>query len=262
MIHFISGLPRSGSTLLCNVLAQNPRFHATATSGILDTLFSVRNHWQEQIEFKAMVPAERLAALRRVLHGMLTGYFGDVDKPVVFDKSRGWLAYIEMAENILDQPIKILVPVRDLRGVLASFEKIWRRNAPTQQMGQERDNYFRWQSVAGRCEVLMQIDQPVGLAYTRIQDALQRGFADRLHFVEYEQFCRNPKRTMLDVYEFLGEELFVHDFDNVQQVTQEDDGVQGLQDLHTIRAKIEPAVQDWAQVLGPAAQTYKGFELW
>lgn len=33
--YFISGLPRSGSTLLANILAQNPRFHATATSGIL-----------------------------------------------------------------------------------------------------------------------------------------------------------------------------------------------------------------------------------
>ena len=34
--HFISGLPRSGSTLLANLLAQNPRFHSTATSGILN----------------------------------------------------------------------------------------------------------------------------------------------------------------------------------------------------------------------------------
>jgi len=31
-VHFVSGLPRSCSTLLCNLLAQNPRVHATPTS--------------------------------------------------------------------------------------------------------------------------------------------------------------------------------------------------------------------------------------
>ena len=41
--HFISGLPRSGSSLLANVLAQNPRFCVSPTSGILDIMFMVRN---------------------------------------------------------------------------------------------------------------------------------------------------------------------------------------------------------------------------
>ena len=33
-IHFISGLPRSGSTLLAAILRQNPRFHAGMTSPV------------------------------------------------------------------------------------------------------------------------------------------------------------------------------------------------------------------------------------
>jgi sulfotransferase len=33
-IHFISGLPRSGSTLLAALLRQNPRFHAGMTSPV------------------------------------------------------------------------------------------------------------------------------------------------------------------------------------------------------------------------------------
>jgi sulfotransferase len=37
--HFISGLPRSGSTLLSALLLQNPRFHAGMTSPV-GTLFS------------------------------------------------------------------------------------------------------------------------------------------------------------------------------------------------------------------------------
>jgi sulfotransferase len=33
-VHFISGLPRSGSTLLAAILRQNPRFHAGMTSPV------------------------------------------------------------------------------------------------------------------------------------------------------------------------------------------------------------------------------------
>ena len=182
----------------------------------------------------------------------------------MFDKSRGWLAYIEMAEAILRRPIKILVPVRDLRGVLSSFEKLWRKSAGLQQASQEREHYFPWQSIAGRCEVWMRGDQPVGLAYNRIKDALQRGYRNRLHFVEYESLCKNPAKVMQDVYEFLGEPLFTHDFAHVQQVTQEDDTVFGFgaKNLHTIQPKIEAAIEDWAQVLGTTAAAYKGLEVW
>jgi len=65
-IHFISGLPRSGSTLLANILAQNPAFHSTATNGIADVMFSVRNQWDNLIEFKASPNPE---AKKRVLAG-------------------------------------------------------------------------------------------------------------------------------------------------------------------------------------------------
>ena len=37
-LHFISGLPRSGSTLLAGILRQNPRFHAAMT-GPVGSLF-------------------------------------------------------------------------------------------------------------------------------------------------------------------------------------------------------------------------------
>jgi sulfotransferase len=57
---FVSGLPRSGSTLLENLLAQNPRFHATATSGIMDVMFATRNNWSNMIEFQASPNDEAL----------------------------------------------------------------------------------------------------------------------------------------------------------------------------------------------------------
>jgi len=260
--HFISGLPRAGSTLLCNILMQNPRFWAGPTSGILDVMFAVRNQWDKLVEFQAQPPAQSEAAKLRVLRGILDAYYQDVTRPVIFDKSRGWLAYLEMAEAVLARPAKVLVPVRDLREVLASFELLWRKTSATRQMPQEPAHYFQFQTVEGRCEVWCRNDQPVGLAYNRIKDALQRGFRDRLHFVEFEKLTQNPERTMRQVYQFLGEEYFKHDFDHVEQVTFENDAIHGIPDLHTIRPKVAPAQPHWPTVLGDAATRYVGLELW
>lgn len=257
--YFISGLPRSGSTLLCNILAQNPDFHTTGTSGIMDVIFGVRNQWDNLIEFKASPNPD---AKLRVMRGILENYFSDTDKPVVFDKCRGWLSLIEMAEFILGHKAKIIVPVRDIRDVLASFEKLWRENsAENQNMGEAQD-YFRFQTVKGRVNYWMQDNQPTGLAYNRIVDALQRGFADRMLFVRFEDLTTNPKQTMQDIYKFLGKDYFEHDFNNIEQVTFEDDSIHGFKNLHQIRKQVRPVESSWEKVLGKFAEPYGNLNFW
>ena len=91
-IFFISGLPRSGSTLLANILAQNPDIHTAGTSGMLDVMFVVRNRWDRLIEHRAMNAQESDWRKRNVLLGILAGYHGHVNEGIVFDKSRGHLA--------------------------------------------------------------------------------------------------------------------------------------------------------------------------
>ncbi len=257
--YFISGLPRSGSTLLANILAQNPKFHATGTNGILDVMFQVRNTWNEHIEFQA---SPNYAAELRVLRGILDSFFADVEKPVVFDKSRGWLSELEMLEAVLGRRVKVLVPVRDLRAVVSSFEKLWRKNAPYNQLGQARSNYFRFQTVQGRVALFLRSDQPIGLAYNRIVDALNRGFADRLFFVDFDDLTRDPQRTMKQIYEFLEEPYFDHDFNTVEQVTSERDEVHGLQDLHKIRSRVAPVEPDWQKVIGQEFRSLENLNFW
>ena len=42
-IFFNSSLPRSGSTLLQNLIAQNPEFYCTPTSGLGDLILNAKN---------------------------------------------------------------------------------------------------------------------------------------------------------------------------------------------------------------------------
>ena len=254
-IHFICGLPRSGATLLCNILAQNPRFHVTSPPGVLELLFLVRHHWNRSVEFKA-TPNE--PGKLRVLKGVLESYFaaGGITQPVLFDKSRAWLGMIEMAEALLEREVKLLVPVRDVRDLLGSFEHLWRNNPHMRQVTQSTARDGSWETVEGRCDLWVRGEQPIGLCYNRIRDALLRGYRNRLHFVEYELLCRQPAQTISRIYAFLDEPEFDHDFQNVQHATWDVDEMYQVPGLPRIRSKVEPAEPRWPFLLGQLAAKY------
>lgn len=67
-VHFVSGLPRSGSTLLAALLRQNPRFHA-GMSGPLAGLFgALLSEMSARNEFSVFIDD---AKRERILHGLL-----------------------------------------------------------------------------------------------------------------------------------------------------------------------------------------------
>lgn len=247
-IHFISGMPRSGSTLLCNILAQNPRLHCTHTSGCMDVMFGVRNQWDKLVEHQAHPDDE---CKLRVLRGILEAYYETCPKPVILEKCRGWVSQLEMAEAVLDRKAKVLVPVRSVAEVVASMERLHRKTAAIRQPPGEAENYFQMQTVQGRAEAWLAPGAVVGLALNRIRDAIARGFCDRLHFVSFEQLTASPRTTLESIYAFLDEPPYRHDFERVEQVTTEDDGVHGYVGLHDIRTSVLPVEPRAETVLGP-----------
>jgi sulfotransferase len=253
-IYFVAGLPRSGSTLLTNLLAQNPRMHATPTSGIIAMLVAVRNGWDQNEAFRAMNRVQSEATKARVLRAMLQAYFSDVDASICIDKNRYWCEFLEMAAALVGgrDKVKVLVTVRDLRDVVASFERLYRKTAALGQLPQEQALELKFKTALGRVETFIDDGQPVGRAYNAIRDAVTRGWLDCMHFVEYNDLTGKPQSTLDGVYEFLGEESWQHDFNNVQQVTIEDDFVYGFKDLHTIRPVVEPQSAQWPSVFDDA----------
>lgn len=257
-IHFISGLPRSGSTLLCNILAQNPEIHTTPTSGCHDVLFGIRNQWHSLIEHQASTDLSAQKNQQRVMNAVLNTYH-DTDKPVVIDKGRGWLSLLEMAEYTLGRKAKVIVPVRSINQILSSFEKLHRKSSETHQ---DNGEYFSQQTVEGRVQTILQPNNTLGLAYNRLRDVIQRGLADRLLLVEFDDLTYSPQKTLEYIYDFLGMDNFKHDFNNVEQVTYEDDSVHGL-DLHTIRKEVRPVQDDSVKILGQnIVNQYTGSEFW
>jgi sulfotransferase len=264
-IYFLAGLPRSGSTLLANILLQNPAVHVTATSGICDMLVQVRNGWDRNDAFQAMERVASEYVKGNVLRSMLQSYFQHVERPICIDKNRYWAEFLEMAAQLVGgrDRVKVLVTVRDLRDVAASFEKLYRNTSALGQLPQEASMALKFKTALGRAEVFIDDAQPVGRAYNAIRDAVTRGWHDRMHFIDFDDLTRKPKETLDGIYRFLEVKPHAHDFARVEQVTFEDDFVYGFKDLHVIRPKVEPQPPSWQTVYDDAvfqSQAWKTLE--
>lgn len=249
-IVFSSGLPRSGSTLLQNLLAQNPLYHCTGTNDLLDVIMRVRDSWMTLPGFIAqglkVIEPRILSLLRGAIYGFYQPEFSA--GKVVFDKCRGHLSNIELLETILARKIKVIVPVRDIRDIVSSFEKIYRKSAITDHPVQGAE-VFRKLTIAGRAERLCSLDHTIGYVVNCLQDAFARGLGDRLVIVPYRELTHSPVATVKRVCLECNLPTFTCDPSHVEQVTQEDDTVYGM-DLHTIRHKVEPDQGDsWRGIL-------------
>lgn len=249
-IYFVAGLPRSGSTLFMNILNQNPRFYGTASSGLIDVVRIIRNGWMKNPFFMAMPEEERTKKKLSTIKGAMNGYFDGTDRPVVFDKNRGWPVMFELLSTIFGgkEKVKMIICVRDLRDVLASFEKLFRVTSKTSTTTQELNAPMLHRTALERAKFCVREGEPLGYALSVTQDAITRGWRNNMFFLEYDALTINPQKAMQEIYAFLGEELYQHDFEHVEQVTKEDDSVHGFTGLHDIRPKIEQQGQQWKKV--------------
>ncbi len=244
-IHFVSGLPRACSTLLCNLLAQNPRVHATATSPLHEIGYIARSVFETE-EKKAIGGEMMESMFNNFCRAGAEHAFDEItDRPVVVDKCRSWIGHLDQTYKLWPNA-KILVPVRDIRGVLCSLEKK-RRQHPGSFNGAEKGNPANWTTIDKRIQGWL-ATPPVGIAVERLHEAALR-FGNKLHFVHAEELSSNPEKTMAKVWEYLGEDFSGHDFNNVKQYTIEADVGWPYGD-HVIRQKVEPLPNDYNEILG------------
>ena len=150
------------------------------------------------------------------------------------------------------EKVKAVVCVRDLRDVLASFEKLYRVTGETSTTTQERANFEAHRTALGRAEFIMKAGEPVGYSMDVIRDAVTRGWREQMLFVDYDVLCQSPRTVLSNIYGFLGEDGFDHDLNHVEQAIREDDTVHGFVGLHDIRPKIQPQEPQWPTVFDGA----------
>jgi sulfotransferase len=118
-IFYNSSLPRSGSTLIQNIIAQNPDFYTTPTSGLVDLVMASKNNYNHSQAFIAQDQKQMENAFLTYCKSGMQGYFrGLTDKHFVVDKSREWGVNYGLLNMIFPNP-KIICMVRDIRCIYA-----------------------------------------------------------------------------------------------------------------------------------------------
>ena len=246
-IIFNASMPRSGSELFQAVISQNPEIYGSATSPLLEYQFAARNNF-ELPEVRSQDPETMKSAFLNMNMGMAQSYYEPItDKPIICDKNRGWSHYYEWVEQWNPKP-KMICMVRDLRSVVASMERIFRKN---RQNPQSIDDPANMQNMTVGQRVNHWLNtQPVGLGLQRTLNLFETGISENILFIRYEDFCKNPQREMDNVYEFIGEDSFKHDFKNIVKTVQEDDSHFGIFGNHSVKKSIQkPKQKDWSDVL-------------
>lgn len=247
-IFYQSSLPRAGSTLLQNLLGQNPVFHVTPTSGMIDLMLGARIGYNQNQEAKAGDKDKWREGFYAFCKAGLEGYVANLtDKPFVIDKNRNWAASYPLLTNMFPNP-KILFMVRDLRCVFASMEKKFRAN-PDIEDGTVDNMNLTGLTTQARVEKWA-ASHPIGHALPKLLQSFIDKTADNFLFVRYEDLCTNPEAQLKRIYGYLEVPYFQHDYNYIPQITVEDDTVHGIYGDHTIRNTLGMLPDDSKEILG------------
>jgi len=263
---FMAGLPRSGGRLLASLLAQNPALNVKPVSALADIVVGIKNVWAQCPAHKAKPELKSKDKLRAVLLGSMWAYYNDGWPNFVADGIEGnidcnddWLQYVEVLEFALGEKPKIIVPVRSLTEIVASYEKLYRSNMSSNPTADNEE--FR--TTTSRSTHLMGGEGFVGKAFNRLKDAMLRGNAASLHFVEYYKLCSKPEQTLRDLYGFLELGRHDHDLKAVETPQGEDTMVMRGYEYADLRSEVSLDKIDATKIIGvELVKQLTGQEFW
>lgn len=215
-LHFCSGLPRTGSTVLMNILQQNPEIFTTGTCalpGLIKDYVLVQSRYREA--FQAMSTEQADNAIYGFVRAGTKGWFdGLTNKPVIISKNRDWPSIAHLYPES-----KIIVCVRDLRDIVESFEKVNNKIKALHTFGEQKALYA---CLTEEQKFDYHFNEPNALSISLNQDIprlieIYRNDRDRIAFFRYEDFLKEPHYTLRQIYNFLNLNYFNHDLNNIKQ---------------------------------------------
>lgn len=230
--HTISGLPRSGSTLLTSILNQNPNFYSSISSPLARFVRSIITESHAGPGYHLQCPEEKRIKL---IQNLIETYHAEFSDKVCFNTNRGWTALIDILA-VSNPKTKTICCVRNITEILNSFEILFRKNPFSISKMYSADEAL---NVFTRCDALMAPGHTLRFSYDSLREAVVGLNSNNLLIIEYESLAKFPEYTMKRVYSFIEEPYFDHDFDNVEASFDEYDADANIKNLHKIRKKVE-----------------------
>jgi sulfotransferase len=235
----VTGLPRAGSTLLCQLLGQHPEIHCEGhSSPLCNTILGIRRMISDDTFFLSQLDNsfdQSYAHLASAVQGFLRGWHHNCDKKVVIDKNRAWLHAIELLLHI-EPDAKLIVCLRDLGQIYASIEAQHQRTILVDFIDHLAD-YDRF----GRADMLFAKDKTIGAPLISLHAVpdLPKKVQDHLYFLRFEDLMEHPVACMSHVYAWLGLSPYAIDPEKLSVGTQESDSHYHMKYTHKRSARIE-----------------------
>ncbi|HKD08431.1 MAG TPA: sulfotransferase [Bryobacteraceae bacterium] len=231
-IHFISGLPRSGSTLLEGILRQNPRFHAAMSGPLPEMFFSLIRTMSHASDTSIFITDTQR---RRILRSVFEAYYADLasDK-IIFDTGRAWCGLLPALVEMFPDA-RVVCCLRNPAWILDSIERHVQRNA---FLTQRMFGFDSKGNVYTRVEALTGKDGFVKRSLAALRQAWFGEMAKRLIAVRYESLTANPDDTIGRIYDALGEPRYAHDFTSVEYDEPQFDFNMGLPGFHKVSGPV------------------------
>lgn len=244
--YFISGLPRSGSTLLCSILNENKEFYATHTSPLLDLLYLNEVEWRQNPSVIANPIPEQII---NISESIINGCWEHVPQNIIFDKHRAWGRNLPIIQQIFNKKPKVIITVRDIPSIIASFMRLLKES-------KQSPNYIDTILIE-RGKFLTDINRADLLWNNFIKDTWDsfntayQYDQSCLLLVDYDNLVSNPEHEINRVYDFLDLPKYNHTFNNIINDTVDNDlEAWGLEGLHTIRPELKKTCKPAIEVLG------------
>jgi sulfotransferase len=219
----VTGLPRAGSTLLCQLLSQHPEIDCDGhSSPLCNTLLGIRRMVSEDTFFLSQLDHafdSSYAHLFSGMRGFLQGWYQDCRKEAVVDKNRAWLHAIELLLH-LEPDAKLIVCLRELGQIYGSIEAQHQRTILVDFIDHLAD-FDRF----GRADMLFAKDKSIGapLISLRAVTDLPKRVQERLYFLRFEDLMDRPTTCMSHIYAWLGLSPFAIDPERLTMGIRESD---------------------------------------
>ena len=260
--HFLSGLPRSGNTLLSAILNQNPQVYSSPLSPVSTIMY---NTWTELTDEYNIRNNENRKRTEEFISSSLDLFYKDVTKPIIIDREKAWGTpnNLSMIKKYVTPNPKIIFTVRTITDILASFINLNSNYLINEAYNAQyySANYLTENDLI--CEYLMRHYSDIDKSILGLTSAFFPENTGVFHIVEYENLVNAPEETMTKIYEFLELENYKHNFSNIIKQEVDMDTMLGLpENLHDVHPVLTKSLTNTSVLSDYIKNKYSGMEFW
>jgi sulfotransferase len=242
-VHFMTGLPRSGSTLLTALLNQHKDIYSSHQTDLLESMYLLDSAYKRFESYQAGI---RQNAYPNMVNNLYKSFYSDIDKPIVIDKNRAWgTPYNLQFSTAINSKAKFIVTVRPVLEILASFVKLAEDNPSTNYIDISMQNsdfypmHYRDLNDA-RCDYLMRPNGEIDKSILAFKTILNPRNKINYHIINYSDLIQDTQSTLDKVYNFLEVDKIKNNLENITLSENYQDTIAfGIPNMHKVKKKIE-----------------------